>query len=640
MSLAFYKFIHRLTRRKHIKEEDLEKTNLARVLSIIDLTALGVGGTLGAGAYVVSGQVAKADAGPAVVVSFFVAAVASILAGLCYAEFGSRVPRAGSAYIYTYVTVCEFCAFIIGWDLILEYSIGAASVARSASGYIDNLIGGDDPLETWFEKTMPITGISFLAPYFDLVALAIVMLVTIILAIGVRESALFTKIFTGMNLCVLSYIIIAGAFQDKSENWKIPASQVNADTVAGQCGNGQTCGNGGFNPYGVKGIMKGAATCFYAFVGFDSIATTGEEAKNPKRAIPIATIMSLAVVFLFYTGISVTITMMVPYYTLDVNAPFSIIFKDVGWTVSQYLVGIGAICALTTSLLGSMFPLPRVMLAMSRDGVLFRFLARVSPRTKTPVISTMLVGTLSAILAALFDTAALVNMLSIGTLLAYTLVSSSVLLLRYEADMLIDRPGINIKERDFDERSFFAKLFRPLPVATKFSGDAVKVLTFLLACWIVSFSCLLTFGGDYVFNGVTWAVVVGAIFLVLGIVTTIIIGIQPQNPNAKQLMFTVPAVPVFPALSMFFNIFLIVNLDIFTFYRFFIWMAIGFIIYFGYGMWHSSEEQHMKSQANVAAVIISTPTNVHHRKISPSEFENGIIVDKIPVYEFPIEEKL
>lgn len=217
MSLAFYKFIHRLTRRKHIKEEDLEKTNLARVLSIIDLTALGVGGTLGAGAYVVSGQVAKADAGPAVVISFFIAAVASILAGLllwliymkcvwthflltlglCYAEFGSRVPRAGSAYIYTYVTVCEFCAFIIGWDLILEYSIGmptsipypkliliasltvgAASVARSASGYIDNLIGGDDPLETWFEKTMPITGISFLAPYFDLVALAIVMLVT------------------------------------------------------------------------------------------------------------------------------------------------------------------------------------------------------------------------------------------------------------------------------------------------------------------------------------------------------------------------------------------------------------------------------------------------------------------------------
>jgi cationic amino acid transporter 2 len=333
--------------------------------------------------------------------------------------------------------------------------------------------------------------------------------------------------------------------------------------------------------------------------------------------------------------------MMTPYYMLDDEAPFSVIFKNVGWTVSEYLVGIGAICALTTSLLGSMFPLPRVMLAMARDGVLFRFLSRVNARSKTPIIATLLVGTLAAILAALFDTAALVNMLSIGTLLAYTLVSSSVLLLRYEADMLIDRPNINIKERDFDERSFFKKLFRPLPVATRFSGDAVKVLTFFLACWIVSFSCLLTFGGDYVFNGVPWAVAVGAIFLVLGIVTVIIIGLQPQNPNAKQLMFTVPAVPVFPALSMFFNIFLIVNLDIFTFYRFFIWMAIGFIIYFCYGMWHSSEEKHMKDAFNTTVVIISTPSDVHHRKISPSEMiivanksndDKDVTLHKIPVY--------
>uniref|UniRef100_A0A915L3X6 Uncharacterized protein n=1 Tax=Romanomermis culicivorax TaxID=13658 RepID=A0A915L3X6_ROMCU len=189
--------------------------------------------------------------------------------GLCYSEFGARVPQAGSAYIYTYVSIGEIMAFVIGWNLILEYVIGAASIARAASGYVDGVIG--DVLVPWFNQTVPMN-VPTLAEYFDLLAVTITLFLTAILACGVKESVTLNKVFTGLNLCILLYIIIAGAFKYRVENWSLPASAV--PNVTGICSDHSTCGSGGFMPYGVAGIIKGAATCFYAFIGFDVIATT------------------------------------------------------------------------------------------------------------------------------------------------------------------------------------------------------------------------------------------------------------------------------------------------------------------------------------------------------------------------------
>lgn len=203
-------------------------------------------------------------------------------------------------------------------------------------------------------------------------------------------------------------------------------------------------GDGGFAPYGFAGIIRGAAICFYGFIGFDCIATAGEEAKNPKKSIPFAVITSLAMVFLAYFGISTVLTMMLPYYEQDESAPLVHVFSTYGWTAAKYIVSIGAICAMCTSLMGSMFPLPRIVYAMATDGLLFRFMGEISTKYKTPLNSTLLTGFLTGIFAAMFNLKQLMNMMSIGTFLAYSMVAACVLILRYESDERRDsRPYAN-----------------------------------------------------------------------------------------------------------------------------------------------------------------------------------------------------
>ncbi|CAG2162833.1 unnamed protein product [Oppiella nova] len=418
-SLAY--IIKALLRRKHIEQSSLTQTRLDRCLSTLDLTALGVGSTLGLGIYVLAGEVASRTAGPAVTLSFFVAAVASVFAGLCYAEFGARVPKAGSAYVYSYVTVGELMAFIIGWNLILEYVIGTASVARGYSLYIDALVNGT--IQAHFREWMPID-VTGLSAYPDFLAFGITLLLTAMLSIGVKESTRFNSIFTGLNLLVVLFIVIAGSFKADIKNWTIPED----DVPKGH-------GSGGFMPFGFSGMMAGAATCFYGFIGFDVIATTGEEARNPQRSIPIGIVLSLLLVFLAYFGVSAIQTLMMPYYLqteeLTNGAPLPYVFEHAGWPVAKWIISIGALTGLSTSLLGAMFPLPRVLYSMASDGVIFRFLATVHPKFKTPLLATGVSGVFAGGMAAMFDVKELADMMSIGTLLAYTLVAISVLILRY-----------------------------------------------------------------------------------------------------------------------------------------------------------------------------------------------------------------
>ncbi|CAI5695894.1 probable cationic amino acid transporter [Oreochromis aureus] len=388
-------------------------TRLARVLSTVDLVSLGVGSCVGTGMYVVSGLVAKEMAGPGVIVSFIIAAVASILSGVCYAEFGVRVPKTtGSAYTYSYVTVGECVAFFIGWNLILEYLIGTAAGASALSSMADSLANHTI-------SNFMISHIGTLnglgkgeQSYPDLLALLIALLVTVIVALGVKNSVGFNNALNVINLIVWVFMMIAGLFFVNGENWD----------------------EGRFLPFGWSGVMQGAATCFYAFIGFDIIATTGEEAKSPNTSIPYAITASLITCLTAYVSVSVILTLMVPYDEIDEDAPLMEMFAIHGCMFAKYIVAVGSIAGLTVSLLGSLFPMPRVIYAMAGDGLLFKFLAHVSSYTETPVVACVVSGFLASLLSLLVSLRDLIEMMSIGTLLAYTLVSLCVLLLRYQPE--------------------------------------------------------------------------------------------------------------------------------------------------------------------------------------------------------------
>ncbi|XP_014936074.1 cationic amino acid transporter 3 isoform X1 [Acinonyx jubatus] len=586
---ALRRFGQKLVRRRTL-EPGMADTRLARCLSTLDLVALGVGSTLGAGVYVLAGEVAKDKAGPSIVICFLVAALSSVLAGLCYAEFGARVPRSGSAYLYSYVTVGELWAFTTGWNLILSYVIGTASVARAWSSAFDNLIGNH--ISRTLQGSISLHVPYVLAEYPDFFALGLVLLLTGLLALGASESALVTKVFTVVNLLVLGFVIISGFIKGDLHNWKLTEEDYKL-TVArlNDTYSLGPLGSGGFVPFGLEGILHGAATCFYAFVGFDCIATTGEEAKNPQRSIPVGIVISLLVCFLAYFGVSSALTLMMPYYQLQPESPLPEAFLHTGWAPARYVVAIGSLCALSTSLLGSMFPMPRVIYAMAEDGLLFRVLARIHSGTHTPIVATVVSGIVAAFMAFLFELADLVDLMSIGTLLAYSLVAVCVLILRYQSEVKNEEDQVELQEEKTAEaeKLTLQGLFCPLNSnPTPLSGQVVYVCSSLVALLLTLLCLVLTkwpvplLSGDPVWT----AVVVLLLMLITGI--TGVIWRQPQS--STPLHFKVPALPLLPLMSIFVNVYLMMQMTAGTWARFGVWMLIGFAIYFGYGMHHSLEE--------------------------------------------------
>nr|CAD7259507.1 unnamed protein product [Timema shepardi] len=506
------------------------------------------------------------------------------MGSLCYAEFASRVPKAGSAYVYSYVCVGEFVAFIIGWNLILEYVIGTASVARGLSNYIDALT--DNVMHKTMIEVMPIN-INFLSDYPDFLAFGIIMLLAVLLAIGVKESTIMNNLFTVLNMIVIAIVIVAGSIKADVYNWNIPKAEIPANVT--------TAGEGGFMPFGVAGVMAGAAKCFYGFVGFDCIATTGEEAKNPQRSIPIAIVISLVIIFLSYFGISTVLTMMWPYYDQDSDAPLPYVFMMVGWPVIKWIVTVGAVFALCTSLLGAMFPLPRILYAMAMDGLLFRFLAKVHPRSQTPLLATILSGLLAGVMATIFDLQQLIDMMSIGTLLAYTIVAICVMILRYEdpPQEKYEFPASQNHKVTFGNEDLFSAVLRSLKhlfnlsmikypdeTTTAISRWAIVIFSILSAC----FCAVVVHTGSFLAEGAPWAVILVS---VLGISLVITI---------------VPLVPLIPGLSIVINVYLMLMLDSNTWIRFTLWLAIGFLIYFFYGLTHSEARKQNQSKGKNAPI--------------------------------------
>ncbi|XP_066246325.1 cationic amino acid transporter 4 [Euwallacea similis] len=561
---------------------DIMDTPLNRCLNTFDITLLGVGHMVGAGIYVLTGTVAKDIAGPGIILSFLLAGLACLLSALCYAEFGTRVPKAGSAYVYTYISIGEFWAFVIGWNILLEHMIGAASVARAWSGYVDSLFGG-----IISNTTISITGEmheELLGKYPDFLAFSVCLVYALLLGIGVKGSAMVNSFLTIINLSVMGIVIVMGIYYADEENW---------------------AKGGGFLPYKFGGVMAGAATCFYAFVGFDSIATSGEEAKNPSFSIPMATVISMGIVTLGYILVSAALTLLVPYYEINPSAALPDAFSNVGQHWVKYVVSLGAICGMTTTLFGSLFSLPRCMYAMAVDGLLFGFLGNVNSKTQLPLVNLVISGVTSALIALLFDLEKLVEFMSIGTLLAYTIVSASVIILRYRpsfettACKPASTPGSEISASTSElttpaseivnltgtlrvQYSWLGPIFGNCEPGSVVTGSVFIFTTFSCAL------CTLFQMATWELESIIWWTVVLATFFILILVGCLVV-ICAHHQNTANLRFKVPLVPFIPALSILFNIEFMVHLNILTWLRFFVWMIIGMLVYFLYGIHHSKE---------------------------------------------------
>jgi len=408
---------------------------LHRVLGPLALTSLGVGATIGAGIYVLTGEAAHNFAGPSLMLSFLLAGIGCGFAALCYSEMASMVPVAGSAYTYAYATLGELFAWIIGWDLVLEYAIGSAAVATGWSNYfvefsrhilhfeIDpRLLSApwDYDLKSgqFFFKTVTLTSGESVNAWLNLPAIGIVAILTAVLVVGVRESAGFNAAMVLLNLGVILTILGVGASYVDPNNWRPFLHEEK----------------------GWVGVAEGAARIFFAYIGFDSISTHAEEARNPQRDLAIGIIGSLLICSTLYIAVAAVLTGMVSYRSIDVAAPLAAAFRQKGQNFATGLITVGILAGLTSSLLVGNLSQPRILMAMARDGMLpERFFAAVHPRFKTPWKSTILVGLVVALGAAFVPLNFLADLVSVGTLFAFVIVCAAVWILRYTSPQ-IERP--------------------------------------------------------------------------------------------------------------------------------------------------------------------------------------------------------
>ena len=411
-----------LLRRKSVTQlqaDALTDHRLKRALGATNLTALGIGAIIGTGIFVLTGTVAAQNAGPAVVLSFVLAGVASIFAALCYSEFASLVPMAGSAYTYGYATLGEVFAWIIGWDLLLEYALGAVTVSIGWSGYVVSFlhdIGIDIPAQLSAARgtLIMLADGTQVAAIFNLPAVIIIGIVTLLLVIGIKESANANNVIVIIKVAVVLLFIVGAAHAVNPANWHpfMPPST----GVRGQ--------------FGWSGVMQGAGIVFFAYIGFDAVSTAAQEAKNPQRDMPIGIIGSLLICTVLYILVSGVATGIMSYHDLNVPDPIAVAADHAGLGWMSSLIKLGAIAGLSSVILVMLLGQSRILWTMADDGLMPKFVSKVHPKFRTPWITTILTGVVVAFFAAILPIRDAASLVSIGTLLAFVIVSIGVLVLR------------------------------------------------------------------------------------------------------------------------------------------------------------------------------------------------------------------
>ena len=406
---------------------ETHEATLKRALTGTNLVLLGIGAIIGAGIFVLTGTAAANYAGPAIVLSFILAGTGCLFAGLCYAEFASMIPIAGSAYTYSYATLGEFFAWIIGWDLVLEYLFGAATVSVGWSGYFVSFmrgIGITMPME-WTQAPFAYSaaeGISRTGAILNIPAIFLIGVLTTLLVIGVKESAGFNNIVVAIKVAIIFLVIGFGFMFVNPDNWTpfIPPN------------------TGEFGQYGFTGIVRGAGVIFFAYIGFDAVSTAAQEAKNPQRDMPIGILGSLVFCTILYILMSLVMTGLVPYTQLNVPDPVYVALAAAGpglaWLTR--LIAIGAMAGLASVVLVMLMGQPRIFYSMARDGLLPSVFGRVHSRFQTPYVTTILTGIVAAAMAGLFPIGILGELVSIGTLFAFVIVCASVWVLRVRSPEL------------------------------------------------------------------------------------------------------------------------------------------------------------------------------------------------------------
>lgn len=584
MCIYFTAMWHSLFRRKsleHIQADvasgmtDAHETGLHKVLGVRDLTLMGIAAVVGAGIFSTIGK-ASFDGGPGIIFLFLFVSVACGFAAVCYAEFASMVPVSGSAYTYSYVAFGEIVAWIIGWDLLMEYAIGNIAVAISWSDYFTTLLDGMGihipeylTMDYWTAKDQ-LTDIAKAAwkhaPSLgniriicDIPAFLITIVITWIIYIGIKESKRTTNAMVILKLAVILLVIVAGAFYVRPENWNP------------------------FMPNGVSGILKGTAAVFFAYIGFDAISTTAEECKNPQRDLPKGMFNSLVICTIIYVLIALVLTGMVSYKELNVGDPLAYVFQAKGFSWLAGVIAASAVVATASVLLVFQLGQPRIWMSMSRDGLLPPIFSKIHPKYKTPTFSTLLTGVVVGIPALFLNLQVVVDLTSVGTLFAFVLVCGGILRLQQQRKKALHAINIDIIREDNENVAIPISRYKTPYINGKWIVPALFMLTIVLLIkyYPGGLGSFFDTGSDHSWKAIRLKIpyiIFGCVFFTITLLSFI---------NSYSLI---------PVLGFLCCTYLLCESGTSNWERFLIWLVIGIVIYFAYGRKRSKLAIHNNSK--------------------------------------------